>query len=112
MRTNEERIHAMHMRAEVLVEADQNRKIRMIQTAAVFLSLVLLITLASFMPGIMGTINWNTALWQMTGSIFAGSAALGYIVIAIIAFLLGVSITIFCFKLKARQSKKDEGRSQ
>ena len=34
------------------------------------------------------------------------------IVIAIIAFLLGVSITIFCFKLKARQSKKDEGRSQ
>ena len=106
MRTNEERIRAMHMRAEVLISESQRRKVRMYQAASVFLSLFLVIALASFMPAVTQTINWETTQWQMTGSVFSGSAALGYIVIAIIAFLLGISVTVFCFRLKDLQKKK------
>ena len=44
----------------------------------------------------------------MHASIFAGSGALGYIVIAIIAFLLGVALTMFCIRLREWQERKDK----
>jgi hypothetical protein len=44
----------------------------------------------------------------MYASMFGNSNALGLIVIAIIAFLLGVSVAIFCFRLKDWKERKDE----
>ena len=38
---------------------------------------------------------------------FSDSGALGYIVVALLAFLLGVSVTVFCLRLKKWREKKD-----
>ena len=43
----------------------------------------------------------------MSASLFSGSGALGYIVIALLSFLLGVSVTVFCFRLKKWQDERD-----
>ena len=62
--------------------------------------------LAVFMPHI-SDFETNTNAGP-TGSVFADSGALGYIVIAIIAFLLGVALTMFCIRLSEWQKRKDK----
>ena len=51
------------------------------------------------MPSIAGNIT-VTADTGKRGSIFANSDILGYVVVGLIAFLLGISFTIFCIRLK------------
>ena len=43
----------------------------------------------------------------MSASIFSGSGYLGYIVIGIVAFLLGCAVTVFCFRLRKWQKDKE-----
>ena len=45
---------------------------------------------------------------NMTGSIFGESPALDYIMISILAFLLGACLTVFCLRLRQWQKSKDE----
>ena len=44
----------------------------------------------------------------MTGSIFGESIVLDYIMISILAFLLGACVTAFCLRLRKLQKPKDE----
>lgn len=45
---------------------------------------------------------------NMTGSIFGEGAVLDYIMIFVLAFLLGCCVTVFCLRLKQWQKDKDE----
>lgn len=110
MRTNEERIAAMHARATELNKQQRARKVRFLQSAGAVVSLAATIMLAIFIPRIS---NFEAepvegASDGMYASMFGNSNALGLIVIAIIAFLLGVSVAIFCFRLKDWKERKDE----
>ncbi len=105
MRTNEERIRAMHKRASVLFKEKRRMQARAIGTAAAALCLVCVILLAVFMPGLTGAYMSAAGPDTMAGSIFSGSPALGYLVIIIIAFLLGGVVTAFCFRLKKWQEQ-------
>ena len=69
-----------------------------------------LLLLAIFVPQFTETDTVNPAgqTGGMSASIFGNSTALGYIVIAIIAFLLGIAVTIFCFRLRKWQEGKDK----
>ena len=51
-------------------------------------------------------------LQSMSGSIFAGSSMLGYLVIGIIAFILGVSVTVFCYQVKKLQKGGEESADE
>lgn len=109
MRTNEERIISMHDRARELNKQLRARRVKVIQSAGAIASFAAVIVLALFMPDTasFSTDSAVTAPGEMNASIFAGSEVLGYIVIAIIAFLLGMSVTVFCFRLKRWQREKD-----
>lgn len=110
MRTDEERINAMHVRAAELDEQRRARKVRIMQSAGVAVSFAAVIILALFMPRLADFGPGGpdgSAVEGMNASIFGDSAALGYIVISIIAFLLGVSLTIFCFRLREWQEGKN-----
>ena len=109
MRTHEERIAAMHSRAAELNKAQRKRKVRIMQFAGSAVAFAATIMLAVFMPRI-SDFETNTNAWP-TGSVFADSGALGYIVIAIIAFLLGVALTMFCIRLSEWQKRKDKEES-
>lgn len=113
MRTNEERIQAMHTRATELDRQRRVRQVRIMQSAGAVVSFAAVIMIALFMPKLpaVGTGSPEdpaVPTGGMSASIFGDSAALGYIVIALIAFLLGVALTIFCFRLRQWQEHKDK----
>ena len=48
--------------------------------------------------------------FETAASMYGGSAALGYIVIGLLAFLLGVCVTVLCFRL--RQMSREDGQDR
>ena len=61
------------------------------------------------MPGIAAKIQTGDYTdFETAGRVFHSSAALGYIVIGLLAFLLGVCVTILCFRL--RQLEREDER--
>ena len=91
MHTTEERRELMHKRAERLEAKKRERMSLLAGGAAVSLCLVLLIYAAAAMPSLSVTVSDNGAPSGMAASI----------VIAVAAFLLGASVTVFCFRLSA-----------
>ena len=95
MRSHEERIAEVKRR---IAEKERRRRQRQERIAAVFgvaACLVVIVGVSLFMPD-MG-----------------GSAALGYIVTGLLAFVLGVCVTIACFRIcllhKNEQSEEQKG---
>ena len=79
---------------------------RLIQFASCAACFLLVIGLALWMPVTRETsLPSNTG--SMSASIFSGSGYLGYIVIGIVAFLLGCAVTAFCFRLRKWQKNKE-----
>ena len=109
MRTDDERIKAMHRRAAEIEREGRARRIRTIQAAAFAVCFAAVAGLAVCMSAISGSISPDGALQNMNGSIFAGSSMLGCLVIGIIAFILGVSVTVFCYQIRKLQTGAEEG---
>ena len=107
MRTNEERIAAVHARAAELKRKSGRTRIRIAGGVSAACSLAVLVLLSVRIPAVSGSLPAGSAGPGMSASIFTGSGALGYLVIAVTAFLLGASVTMFCFCLRRRQEKKD-----
>ena len=51
----------------------------------------------------------RTSEERVAANIFAENGVLGYIVVALVALVLGVLVTLFCFRLKRHMEK--EGKS-
>ena len=63
------------------------------------------------MPGIATRIQTGDySGFETATSIFHGGAALGYIVIGLLAFLLGVCVTVLCFRL--HQMNREDGQDR
>ncbi len=110
MYSTEERLAALHRRAAELQKEKKRRRIRLVQTLSVTLCFALTIATAFIIPGFSDQITADTEPMSMSASIFTDNGALGYIVIGTIAFLLGIAVTIFCFRLKDRQA--EDGKKQ
>lgn len=108
MRTNEERIAAMHRRAAELEKEKGQRRGRILQAVSVAACFATVIVLAAFMPGFSQALVSGESQGSMSASIFSESSVLGFIVIGILAFLLGAAVTIFCFRLKKWQDGKEQ----
>lgn len=111
MRSHEERVAVVKRR---IAEAEQEKRLRhsrIATTCAMAACLLLIVGLSAIMPGIVSKmVGGDYAGGGTTASIFGDSAVIGYIVIGIIAFLLGVCVTILCFRIRKfrREDKKEE----
>ncbi|MBE6045397.1 MAG: hypothetical protein E7221_01705 [Clostridiales bacterium] len=107
MRTNEERIAAMHARANELNREERVRKVRIMQSAGAAIAVAATIMLAVFLPKI-NEFEPDTVVGSgdMHASILNDSGSTGYVVIAIIAFLFGVAATMFCYRVREWQERK------
>ena len=114
MRTNEERLAAMHKRAAEIEREDRNRKVMIMETAGIAIGFAAVLILAILMPGMAGNFVHTDVTNTMRASIFSENNAIGYIVIGIIAFLFGISVAVFCFRLKkwrdAEENKEKASR--
>ncbi|MEI3305068.1 MAG: sigma-70 family RNA polymerase sigma factor [Dysosmobacter sp.] len=113
MRSSEERIAAVKRRAAQLERRKTRLRSRMLAVASAAACLALIIGLAAAMPGITADIDaQNYAEFETAATMLGSGGALGYLVMALLAFLLGVCVTILCFRLRRREEENDPDRRQ
>ena len=108
MRSHEERVAETKRRIAKIEREKRLRRDKITMISAVAACLVLLIGASLAMPGIAAKIQTGDYVgFETAASMYGGSAALGYIVIGLLAFLLGVCVTVLCFRLR-QMSREDE----
>ena len=101
MRSHEGRVVETKRRIAAMERKKRLRRNTVTMASAVAACLVLLIGASLAMPGIAESIQTGDySGFETAASIFHGGAALGYIVIGLLAFLLGVCVTVLCFRLR------------
>ena len=108
MRSHEERVAETKRRIAKIEREKRLRRDKFTMISAAAACLALLIGASLAMPGIAANIQTgNYSGFETAASIFHGGAALGYIVIGLLAFLFGVCVTVLCFRLR-QMSREDE----
>ena len=107
MRSHEERVAEAKRRIAKMEREKQRRRNTVTMVSAVAACLVLLIGASGIAASIQ---TGDYAGFETAASIFHGGAALGYIVIGLLAFLLGVCVTVLCFRL--RQMSREDGQNE
>ena len=111
MRTNEERAALVRQRTEAIKEERRRkkRKIQMTVLGGVSLAacLCLLVAMGSAMPRIISGFG-EAAVTHTSGaaSLLAGNEALGYVIMAVFAFLLGICVTLLLHVIHRRQQRQ------
>ena len=107
MRSHEERIAETKRRIAKMEREKRLRRNTITVASAVAACLALIVVVSFAMPDIAVKIQTGGyAGFETAASIFHGGAALGYIVIGLLAFLLGACVTVLCFRL--RQMNQDD----
>ena len=111
MRSHEERVAETKRRIAKIEREKRLRRNTITMASAVAACLALLIGASLAMPGIAAGIQTGDyAGFETAASIFHGGAALGYIVIGLLAFLLGVCVTVLCFRLRQMNREDDQNK--
>lgn len=111
MRSHEERVAETKRRIAKIEREKRLRRNTITMASAVAACLALLIGASFAMPGIAARAQaGDYAGFETAASMYGGGAALGYIVIGLLAFLLGVCVTILCFRL--RQISREDGQDE
>ena len=111
MRSHEERVAEAKRRIAARQREKRLRRDKITMVSAAAACLVLLIGASLAMPGIAARAQaGDYAGFETAASMYGGGAALGYIVIGLLAFLLGVCVTILCFRL--HQMNREDGQDE
>ena len=111
MRSHEERVAEAKRRIAKIERAKRLRRNTITMASAVAACLALLVGASFAMPGIAASIQTGDYVgFETAASMYGGGAALGYIVIGLLAFLLGVCVTVLCFRL--RQMSREDGQDE
>ena len=111
MRSHEERVAETKRRIAKIEREKRLRRDKITMISAAAACLALLIGASFAMPGIAANIQTgNYSGFETAASIFHSGAALGYIVIGLLAFLLGVCVTVLCFRIRqlSRENAQDK----
>ena len=113
MRSHEERVAETKRRIAKIEREKRLRRNTVTMASAVAACLVLLVGVSLAMPGIAAKIqSGDYSGFETAASIFHGGAALGYIVIGLLAFLLGVCVTVLCFRLRQMSREDDQNKER
>ena len=111
MRSHEERVAEAKRRIAGQERNMRLRRGRLLIMAAAAACLVLIVGCALAMPDMTARLRPDgVAGFETAASMYGGGSALGYIVIGILAFLLGVCVTILCFRL--HQMNREDGQDE
>ena len=113
MRSHEERITEAKRRIAKTEREKRLRRNTVTMVSAVAACLALLIGASLAMPGIAANIQaGDYSGFETAASIFHSGTALGYIVIGLLAFLLGVCVTVLCFRLHQMNREDDQNKER
>ena len=107
MRTNEERIGLIHKRTAEIKRERQKRKQRALDMICIAACLILIVGIGSFLPDWVVVIPGGEVHHASGAASLVGShAALGYILMGLMAFLLGACVTVLLYRLHRRSERK------
>ena len=107
MRTNEERAGLVRKRTAEIKRERQKRKQRALDVICIAVCLILVVGIGSFMPELTAGIPGGEVHHASGAASLVGShASLGYILMGIMAFLLGVCVTVLLYRLRRRNERK------
>ena len=107
MRTSEERAGLIHKRTAEIKRERQKRKQRVLDMICAAACLVLVVGIGSLMPGLTaGVPGGEVHHASGAASLVGNHAALGYILMGLMAFLLGVFVTVLLYRLHRRNERK------
>ena len=104
MRSIEEQITEIHKRRSVYKEQKQ---IRRLSVVAAGIS-VLLVAVMFLAPGVQGTVGTSSAY---LGSTILGPEAGGYVIVALLAFALGIIVALITQKYRKIRNLREESGS-
>ena len=112
MRSHEERVAETKRRIAKIEREKRLRRNTVTMASAVAACLALLIGASLAMPGMTAQLQPDSCTgFETAASMYGGGDALGYIIVGLLAFLLGVCMTILCFRLQQMErDEKDEGQ--
>lgn len=109
MRTSEERARLIHRRTAEIKQERRIKRQRRLDAVCMAACLLLVIGIGAMMPGLMkGAADGSIVHSSGTASLIGSHAALGYIVMGLLAFFLGVCVTVLLYRLHRR----GEGQKQ
>lgn len=111
MRTNEERAGLIRRRTAELRRARQDKKRRAGNAACIAACLLLVAGIGAWMPELMrGAAGGGVRHASGAASLVGSHDALGYILMGLLAFLLGVCVTVLLYRLRGRsdQQRREE----
>lgn len=111
MRTNEERTVLVRRRTREIREEQlrkkQKRQMTVLSGVSVAACLAILVIVGSTMPQILSGFDQASVRHTSgTASLLAESEALGYVIMAIFAFLLGICVTLLLHVIHQRQLRQ------
>ena len=106
MLTSEERVRELHRRMNAFEKSENRRRYRIIRVAAGAACLVITVVMALVFAQLPNQAP-GEGLGGAAASIFAVHAALGYVVVALLAFCLGALVTAFCFRMKKHMKENE-----
>lgn len=113
MRTNEERIRLVHEGAARQRRARTRRRRRAQGAACLSACLLLVACTGALMPALMAR-SEGGGVTHASGaaSLIGDHAALGYILMGLLAFLLGVCVTVLLYRLRRRAEMRREDEDE
>ncbi len=103
MRNTEDRVAAVELRVKEMKRQKQVRQGRIISMSSVAACLLFIIGFSFAMPGMLMELPGGVHTYSGTAaSIFDGSRGFGFVLIGVLAFSLGVSVTILCYRIRLR----------
>ena len=109
MRTTDERLAAAKRRAEEIKRQERSRRSRIAAVSGAAACLAAILGLALAMPSVTARFSGADYYGGMTASLFTGES-LGYLLVGLLAFALGVCVTVLCVRLHERE--RDEGSEE
>ena len=107
MRTNEERAVLIHQRTAEIKRERQKKKQRALDMVCIAACLILVVGIGSFLPDwVVGIPGGEVHHASGAASLVGSHAALGYILMGLMAFLLGVCVTVLLYRLHRRNERK------
>ena len=107
MRTDEERAGLIHKRTAEIKRERQRKKQRALDMSCIGACLILIVGIGSFLPDwVVGVPGGEVHHTSGAASLVGSHAALGYILMGLMAFLLGVCVTVLLYRLHRRSARK------
>ena len=107
MRSNEERIRQLHENASRLRRERALRRLRAACVSAGALCTALVVSLALSVSYAAPRVSGGILSEHRMASILIPSGASGYVLVAVVAFVLGALLTVFCVRLMRRAEEKE-----